>query len=129
MDARQIIAKLRDRAEPTQSELSRFARGLASGAVTDAQAGAFAMAACVNGLSEDARVALTLAMRDSGDVLKCDLTGAVIDKHSTGGIGDCTSLLLAPMLAAAGAYLVAIVGRRIGRAVRTRLAIRGGGRA
>ncbi len=114
MDARRIITKLRDRAEPTQAELSWFARGLASGAVTDAQAGAFAMAACLNGLSEDARVALTLAMRDSGDVLAWDLPGAVIDKHSTGGIGDCTSLLLAPMLAAVGTYVPMISGRGLG---------------
>jgi thymidine phosphorylase len=114
MDARRIIAKLRDRQEPSQAELSWFARGLASGGVTDAQAGAFAMAACLNGLSEEARVALTLAMRDSGDVLTWDLPGAVIDKHSTGGIGDCTSLLLAPMLAAAGAYVPMISGRGLG---------------
>ena len=114
MDARRIIAKLRDREEPSQAELSWFARGLASGGVTDAQAGAFAMAACLNGLSEEARVALTLAMRDSGDVLTWDLPGAVIDKHSTGGIGDCTSLLLAPMLAAAGAYVPMISGRGLG---------------
>ena len=114
MDARAIITKLRDRAEPTQAELSWFARGLASGAVSDAQAGAFAMAACLNGVSEDARVALTLAMRDSGDVLKWDLPGAVIDKHSTGGIGDCTSLLLAPMLAAVGAFVPMISGRGLG---------------
>jgi thymidine phosphorylase len=114
MDARRVIAKLRDREEPSQAELSWFARGLASGGVTDAQAGAFAMAACLNGLSEEARVALTLAMRDSGDVLTWDLPGAVIDKHSTGGIGDCTSLLLAPMLAAAGAYVPMISGRGLG---------------
>lgn len=114
MDARLIIAKLRDRKEPTQAELSWFARGLASGGVSDAQAGAFAMAACLNGVSEDARVALTLAMRDSGDVLKWDLPGAVIDKHSTGGIGDCTSLLLAPMLAAVGAFVPMISGRGLG---------------
>ena len=78
MDARQIIRKLRERGEPTQAELSWFARGLANGAVSDAQAGAFAMAACLNGLSEEGRVALTLAMRDSGDVLSWDLPGAVI---------------------------------------------------
>lgn len=114
MDAPRIIRKLRDREEPTQAELNWFARGLASGGVSDAQAGAFAMAACVNGLSEDARVALTLAMRDSGDVLEWDLPGAVIDKHSTGGIGDCTSLLLAPMLAAAGAFVPMISGRGLG---------------
>ncbi len=114
MDARTIIATLRAGGEPTQAQLNWFARGLASGAVSDAQAGAFAMAVCLKGLSEEARVALTLAMRDSGDVLKWDLDAPVIDKHSTGGIGDCVSLLLAPMLAAAGAYVPMISGRGLG---------------
>ena len=114
MDARTIIATLRAGGEPTQAQLNWFARGLASGAVSDAQAGAFAMAVCLKGLSEEARVALTLAMRDSGDVLKWDLDAPVIDKHSTGGIGDCVSLLLAPMLAAAGAYVQMISGRGLG---------------
>lgn len=114
MDARTIIEKVRDKREPTQAELSWFARGLADGGVTDAQAGAFAMAACLNGVSEDARVALTLAMRDSGDVLKWDLGGPAIDKHSTGGVGDCVSLLLAPLLAAVGAHVPMISGRGLG---------------
>ncbi len=114
MDARSIIATVRDGGEPSQAELSWFAAGLASGAVTDAQAGAFAMAVCLNGLGEEARVAFTLAMRDSGDVLKWDLPGPAIDKHSTGGIGDCVSLLLGPMLAACGAYVRMISGRGLG---------------
>jgi thymidine phosphorylase len=114
MDARTIIEKIRDKAEPTQAELNWFAGGLASGTVTDAQAGAFAMAACLNGLGEDARVALTLAMRDSGDVLKWDLDAPAVDKHSTGGIGDCVSLLLAPMLAAVDVYVPMISGRGLG---------------
>ncbi|MEQ9039312.1 MAG: thymidine phosphorylase [Silicimonas sp.] len=114
MDARAIIEKVRDGAEPTQAELNWFAKGLASGAVTDAQAGAFAMAVCVKGLSEEARVALTLAMRDSGDVLEWGDGPPVIDKHSTGGIGDCVSLLLAPMLAAVGARVPMISGRGLG---------------
>lgn len=114
MDARAIIEKVRDRGEPAQAELNWFARGLANGAVTDAQAGAFAMAACLNGLGEDARVALTLAMRDSGDVLDWDAGAPVIDKHSTGGIGDCVSLLLAPMLGAVGARVPMISGRGLG---------------
>ena len=114
MDAREIILKLRDGKDPTQAELTWFAKGLANGAVTDAQAGAFAMAACLNGMGDEARVGLTLAMRDSGDVLKWDLPAPAIDKHSTGGIGDCVSLLLAPMLAAAGAYVPMISGRGLG---------------
>ncbi len=114
MDARAIIETLRDGGEPTQAQLNWFARGLASGAVTDAQAGAFAMAVCLRGLSEEARVALTLAMRDSGEVLAWDLGAPVVDKHSTGGIGDCVSLLLAPMLAAVGAPNPMISGRGLG---------------
>lgn len=114
MDARAIIEKVRDGVEPTQAELNWFAGGLASGGVTDAQAGAFAMGACLKGLSEEARVALTLAMRDSGDVLLWEAGAPVIDKHSTGGIGDCVSLLLAPMLAAVGARVPMISGRGLG---------------
>lgn len=114
MDARAIIAKVRAKDRLDRDEINWFAHGLAAGAVTDAQAGAFAMAVCLNGLSQDARVALTLAMRDSGDVLRWDLPGPVLDKHSTGGVGDCVSLLLAPALAAAGAYVPMISGRGLG---------------
>ncbi|MCF8485459.1 MAG: thymidine phosphorylase [Rhodobacteraceae bacterium] len=114
MDARSIIVKLRDGKMPDQAELDWFARGLASDQITDAQAGAFAMAVLLNGLSEPARVGLTRAMRDSGKVLTWDLPGPVLDKHSTGGVGDCVSLLLAPALAACGAYVPMISGRGLG---------------
>jgi thymidine phosphorylase len=114
VDARAIIAKLRDGGKPSADELGWFAKGLASGVVTDAQAGAFAMAVLLNGLGEAGRVALTRGMRDSGKVLEWDLNGPVIDKHSTGGIGDCVSLLLAPALAACGAYVPMISGRGLG---------------
>ncbi|WP_102224358.1 thymidine phosphorylase [Acidimangrovimonas sediminis] len=114
MDARTIIAHLRRGQRPTGEELAWFAKGLASGAVTDAQAGAFAMAVCLKGLGEAGRVALTRAMRDSGAVLEWDLPGPVLDKHSTGGVGDCVSLLLAPALAACGAYVPMISGRGLG---------------
>ncbi|MEM1065369.1 MAG: thymidine phosphorylase [Pseudomonadota bacterium] len=114
MDARGILRKLRQNTPLSNRELQWFADGLASGAVSDAQAGAFAMATCLNGMSEAERVALTLAMRDSGDVLAWDLPGPVVDKHSTGGLGDCTSLLLAPILAEAGAYVPMISGRGLG---------------
>ncbi|MFN7223742.1 MAG: thymidine phosphorylase [Paracoccaceae bacterium] len=114
MDARSIIAQVRDGTTPSADALSWFAQGLASGAVTDAQAGAFAMAVLLRGLSDEGRVALTRAMRDSGTVLSWDLPGPVLDKHSTGGIGDCVSLLLAPALAACGAYVPMISGRGLG---------------
>lgn len=114
MDARSIIIRLRDGGRPSSDELAWFAQGLASGSVTDAQAGAFAMAVLLNGLGDEGRVALTRAMRDSGHVLGWDLNGPVIDKHSTGGVGDCVSLLLAPALAACGAYVPMISGRGLG---------------
>ncbi len=113
-DARQIIATIRDGRQPRPDDLRWFAMGLASGDVTDAQAGAFAMAVLLKGLSEEGRVALTRGMRDSGKVMAWDLPGPVVDKHSTGGIGDCTSLLLAPALAACGAYVPMISGRGLG---------------
>lgn len=113
-DARTIIATIRDGGQPPAEDLRWFAAGLASGVVTDAQAGAFAMAVLLRGLSEEGRVALTRGMRDSGKVLAWDLPGPVVDKHSTGGVGDTTSLILAPLLAACGARVPMISGRGLG---------------
>lgn len=114
MDARAIIARLRDGDPLSEAEIQWFAKGLASDGVTDAQAGAFAMAVLLNGFSTDERVALTLAMRDSGEVMQWNLPGPVVDKHSTGGIGDSVSLVLAPALAALGAYVPMVSGRGLG---------------
>lgn len=114
MDARGILTRLRDGQMPSQDELRWFAQGLADGGVSAAQAGAFAMAVVLNGLGEAGRVALTLAMRDSGRVLRWDLDRPVLDKHSTGGVGDCVSLVLAPALAACGAAVPMISGRGLG---------------
>lgn len=114
MNARSILAKLRHRQSLSRDELIWFAEGLADGRVSDAQAGAFAMGVCQVGLSDVGRVALTLAMRDSGQVLSWALNGPVLDKHSTGGVGDCVSLILAPALAACGAYVPMISGRGLG---------------
>lgn len=114
MSARAVIVALRRGEEVPPEGLRWFARGLASGEVTDAQAGAFAMAVCWRGLGEAGRVALTLAMRDSGAVLRWDLDRPVLDKHSTGGVGDCVSLVLAPALAACGVAVPMISGRGLG---------------
>ncbi|WP_372834884.1 thymidine phosphorylase, partial [Puniceibacterium confluentis] len=114
MDARRIIACLRRGEEPSDAALAWFAAGLADGRVSDAQAGAFAMAVCLRGLSDPGRAALTRAMRDSGRVLRWDLDAPVLDKHSTGGVGDCVSLVLAPALAACGVYVPMISGRGLG---------------
>ena len=75
--ARAVIAKLRQRQTPSRQELAWFAQGLADHTVSDAQAGAFAMAVCLNGLGDVGRVALTIAMRDSGSVLSWELDGPV----------------------------------------------------
>ena len=114
MDARAIIATLRKGNTPEADALGWFAQGLADGSVTDAQAGAFAMGVCLNGLGDAGRAALTAAMRDSGKVLRWNMDAPVLDKHSTGGVGDCVSLILAPALAACGVYVPMISGRGLG---------------
>jgi thymidine phosphorylase len=91
-----------------------FIGGLTDGTVGEGQAAAFAMAVFFRGLSLPERVALTRAMAESGRVLAWDLPGPVLDKHSTGGIGDAVSLPLAPMVAACGGYVPMISGRGLG---------------
>ena len=113
-DARRIIAVIRDGGLPAETDLRWFAAGLADGGVTDAQAGAFAMAVLLRGLGEPGRVALTRAMRDTGRVLAWDLGAPAVDKHSTGGVGDSISLLLAPALAECGVYVPMVSGRGLG---------------
>ncbi|WP_371154377.1 thymidine phosphorylase [Jannaschia sp. 2305UL9-9] len=112
--ARSLLSALRQGHRPDVRDLTAFAEGLADGSVSDAQAGAFAMGVCHTPLLPDGRAALTRAMRDGGEVLQWDLPGPVIDKHSTGGVGDCVSLILAPALAACGAYVPMISGRGLG---------------
>lgn len=114
MDARAIIAKVKRGQDPEPEELVWFANGLATRAVSDAQAGAFAMAVCLNGLSDAGRVALTTGMRDSGEVMKWNLPGPILDKHSTGGVGDPVSLILAPALAACDVFVPMVSGRGLG---------------
>ncbi|MBA4490185.1 thymidine phosphorylase [uncultured Paracoccus sp.] len=114
VDPRPVIARVRDGGGLDQAGASLIAAGLSDGSLSDAQAGAFAMAVLTRGLSTEGRAALTRAMRDSGHVMRWDLPGAVVDKHSTGGIGDVVSLVLAPVLAACGAYVPMISGRGLG---------------
>lgn len=111
----EVIARKRDGFALEGDDISGFVQGLTTGAVNDAQAAAFAMAIYFRNMTLDERVALTLAMRDSGRVLDwSDLDGPAIDKHSTGGVGDNVSLMLAPILAACGAYVPMISGRGLG---------------
>ncbi len=113
-DARQILARLRDGRALESADYAWFANHLADGLVSDAQAGAFAMAICQNGIGATGRVALTHAMARSGITLKWDLPGPILDKHSTGGVGDTVSLPLAPALAACGAFVPMLSGRGLG---------------
>jgi thymidine phosphorylase len=95
-------------------ELTRIARGIGDGSLSDAQVGAFAMAIHQRGMDPAECAAFTMAMRDSGEVFDWhaeSLPGPVLDKHSTGGVGDLVSLALGPMLAACGACVPMIVGR------------------
>ena len=92
-----------------------LAEGIASEAWSEGQVGAFAMAVAWRGLDAGECRDFTLALRDSGRRLDWrDLPGPVLDKHSTGGVGDCVSLALAPLLAACGAYVPMISGRGLG---------------
>ena len=111
----EIIRKKRNHQSLTEEEIKTFIKGVTSGEIVDAQTAAFTMAVFLNGMSKEETAALTLAMRDSGDVLKWkDLNGPVVDKHSTGGVGDKISLMLAPMIAACGGYVPMISGRGLG---------------
>ncbi len=113
----EIIRRKRDGTSLNREEIEFFTEGLTSGSISDSQAAAFAMAVYFQGLSREECVALTLAMRDSGDIMEWqdgNLDGPVIDKHSTGGVGDLVSLILGPLLAACGGYVPMISGRGLG---------------
>jgi thymidine phosphorylase len=111
----ELIQKKRDGQVLSPAEIESFIEGVSSGAVTDAQIAAFTMATWFRGMSRDEQMALTLAMRDSGKVLDWQgLDGPVLDKHSTGGVGDMVSLILGPVVASCGAYVPMISGRGLG---------------
>ncbi|MCP8885264.1 thymidine phosphorylase [Devosia sp. XJ19-1] len=111
----EVILKKRNGETLAKNDIAQFIAGFANGTVSYAQAAAFAMAVYFQDMTMDERVALTLAMRDSGAVLDwSDLDGPVADKHSTGGVGDNVSLMLAPILAAIGIYVPMISGRGLG---------------
>lgn len=112
----EIIRKTRNKEELNKEEIDFFIKGLSKGDIADIQAASFSMAVFLNGISEEETLFLTLAMRDSGAKLdwKNIKNGPIVDKHSTGGVGDKVSLMLAPMLAACGAYVPMIAGRGLG---------------
>ncbi len=111
----EIIRRKRDGGALSAAEIGFMVKGLTDGSVTEGQVAAFAMAVFFRGMAMEERVALTMAMRDSGRVLDWrDLPGPALDKHSTGGVGDTVSLMLAPAVAACGGYVPMISGRGLG---------------
>lgn len=113
----EIIRRKRDGEKLSKDEIAFFVKGIADNSISEGQIGSFAMAVFFNGMEMDERVALAMGMRDSGTVLEwssLELDGPVLDKHSTGGVGDVVSLMLGPMVAACGGYVPMISGRGLG---------------
>ena len=117
MIPQELIRKKRDGLELTMPEIEFLVGGLTSGQLSEGQVAAFAMAVYFQGMTAKECAGLTQAMMNSGDTLNwknLDLNGPVLDKHSTGGIGDKVSLMLGPMVAACGGYVPMISGRGLG---------------
>jgi thymidine phosphorylase len=111
----EIIRRKRDGQSLSRDEIAAFVAGVTGEGISEAQAAAFAMAVFFRGMSRDETVALTLAMRDSGSVLRWSgIDRPIADKHSTGGVGDNVSLMLAPIAAACGLAVPMISGRGLG---------------
>ena len=113
----EIIRHKRDGLTLSDEEIRFFANGIASASISEGQIAAFAMAIFFQGMDADEIASLTIAMRDTGDILNWEdlsLPGPIIDKHSTGGVGDSVSLMLGPLLAACGGYVPMISGRGLG---------------
>jgi thymidine phosphorylase len=112
--ASEVIRRKRDGHALTTDQIAFLVGGITDGSLSDAQVGALAMAMFLRGMDQDERVALTSAMTRSGQVLEWDLDRPVLDKHSTGGVGDKVSLMLAPIVAACGGAVPMISGRGLG---------------
>jgi thymidine phosphorylase len=112
--ASEVIRRKRDGHALTGEEIGFLVDGITDGSLSDAQVGALAMAMFLRGMEKDERVALTAAMTRSGQVLTWDLGRPVLDKHSTGGVGDKVSLMLAPIVAVCGGAVPMISGRGLG---------------
>lgn len=114
MNILDIIGKKRDNLELTKDEIRYFIENYTNGNITDYQAAALVMAIYINGMNDDEITELTLAMADSGDVLDLSELGNVVDKHSTGGVGDKVTLILMPLIASFGIPVAKMSGRGLG---------------
>lgn len=114
MNIQEIIAKKRDKQELTKEEINFFITEYTNNNIADYQASALIMAIYLNGMSKEEIVNLTLAMANSGDILDLSELGIVVDKHSTGGVGDKVTLILAPIIASLGVPVAKMSGRGLG---------------
>ena len=115
MRAVDIIIKKRDQQALSKQEIDFFVQGFTKGEIPDYQVSAWAMAVLLNGMSEQETTDLTLAMANSGDILDLSSIAPIVaDKHSTGGVGDKTSLVVAPLVAACGLLVGKMSGRGLG---------------
>ena len=113
----EVIRQKREGNKLSEADISAFIQGVTDNTVSEGQVGALAMAIYFQGMEMDERIALTKAMRDSGIVMSWEnegLKGPLVDKHSTGGVGDVVSLMLGPMVAACGGFVPMISGRGLG---------------
>ena len=114
MNILDIIAKKRDNKKLNKEEIEYFVKGYTEGSITDYQAAALIMAIYINGMDDEETTNLTMSMAHSGEVLDLSEFGTVVDKHSTGGVGDKISIILLPILASLGIPVVKMSGRGLG---------------
>ena len=114
MNIQDIIAKKRDKQKLNKAEIEFFIKEYTNGSIADYQASALIMAIYINGMDEEEIANLTLAMAHSGDILDLSELGNVVDKHSTGGVGDKVTLILAPIIASLGVPVAKMSGRGLG---------------
>lgn len=115
MNILEIIAKKRDKKSLTKEEIEYFIEGYTNGSITDYQASALVMAIYINGMNDEEITNLTLAMAHSGEMLDLSVFGKnVVDKHSTGGVGDKVTLILMPIIASFGIPVAKMSGRGLG---------------